>query len=164
VIWIVGGPSSAGKSTFIDSPRSAQVTGLPRGTPVYFPKDVGPGTPPPGQDCFIHYNFLRPFYRVERPAEVPVDARLFADEPFWRRIVALPGEKRVVVVVADRATLLGRVKGRAQVEAGDGHEYDGRRWVRIYEAIDVAAVYRVWREELVRLGLPFVEVDGGGGA
>jgi len=162
VIWIVSGPSSAGKSHFLDSPLAAEVTGLPRATRVWFPKEIGPGSPPAGEDAFVHYNILRPFQRAGRPRDVAVGPQLFEGDKQWRAILALPGEKKAVIVVADRETLVGRVKGRADVEAGDPHAYNPQKWLRIYEAIDLGAVYREWRAELGRRGIQYVKVDGGG--
>ena len=135
MIWIVSGPSSAGKSHFLDSPRAAELTGLARATRVWFPKQIGPGSPPAGEDAFVHYNILRPFQRTGRPRDV---------------------------VVADRETLVARVKERADVEADDPHAYRPQKWLRIYEAIDLGAVYREWRAELARHGITYVKVDGGG--
>jgi hypothetical protein len=164
VIWIVSGPSSAGKSRFLESPRAAQVTGLPPGTRVWFPKEIGPGAPPKGEDAFVHYNILRPFQRAERPGDVAVGPRLFTGDEKWRAILALPGAKKAVVVVADRETLVRRVRERKAVETDDPHAYGQERWLRIYEAVDLAAVWREWRAELTRNGIAFVEVDGGGAA
>src|SRR5688500_3684550 len=98
MIWIVSGPTSGGKSTFMDSRRCEQVTGLPRLTRVWFPKEIGPGSPPPGTDALIHYNILRPFQKAEDPRDVKVDARLFESDPKWHAIVDLPGKKRAVVI------------------------------------------------------------------
>ena len=162
MIWIVGGPSSAGKSHFLGSPLALELTGLPRRTRVWFPKEIGPGAPPPGEDAFIHYNILRPFQRTARPGDIEIGPRLFEGDKQWRAIVALSGPKKAVVVVADRATLVARVKGRAEVEAGDPHAYGSAKWLRIYEAIDLGAVYREWRAELTRRGIEYVKADGGG--
>ena len=35
MIWIISGPTSAGKSTFISSPRCAELTGLSPGASCY---------------------------------------------------------------------------------------------------------------------------------
>ena len=162
MIWIVGGPSSAGKSHFLDSPLAAEMTGLRRGTRVWFPKEIGPGAPPPGEDAYIHYNILRPFQRTARPGDIAIGPYLFEGDKQWRAILALPGPKKAVVVVAERATLVARVKARAEVEAGDAHAYGTEKWLRIYSAVDVGAVYREWRAELTRRGIEYVKFDGGG--
>lgn len=162
MIWIVSGPSSAGKSHFLDSPRAAELTGLPPRTRVWFPKEIGPGAPPAGEDAFIHYNILRPFQRAGRPRDVEIGPHLFEGDKQWRAILALPGEKKAVIVVAERETLVKRVKERAGVEADDRHAYSPQKWLRVYEAIDLGAVYREWRAELMRQGIQYVKVDGGG--
>ena len=165
MIWIVSGPSSAGKSTFLESPRAKALTGLTTETArVWFPKEIGPGSPPPGEDAFIHYNILRPFQRSPRPQDIVMGPRLYEDEKQWRAILALPGEKRAVVIVTPRAQLIARVKARGEVEKGDPHAYGSAKWLRLYNAISTDAVYRAWREELRRRGISFVEIDGGDGA
>ena len=160
MICIVSGPSSAGKTTFLESPRALEVTGLPRTTRVWFPKQIGPGNPPTGENAFIHYNILRPFQRTPRPQDVAFGPDLFAGDKQWRAILALPGEKRAVIVVADRATLVERVKARVDVETGDPHAYGVAKWLRLYNTISVDAVYRAWRDELKRRGIAYVEVAG----
>lgn len=164
MIWIVSGPSSAGKSHFLGSSRAMAVTGLSRTTRVWFPKEIGPGAPPPGEDAFVHYNILRPFQKAERPGGVAVGPGLFAGDAQWRAILALPGTKKAVVIVAPKEVLVERVKERTGVERDDPHAYNPARWLRIYEAIDLAAVYREWRTELARHGITSVDVDSGGPA
>ena len=164
MIWIVGGPTSAGKSFFLGSPHAEEVTGLPRGTRVLFPRHLGPPAPPPDQDAYVHYNILRPFQRQDRPQDVAIGPRMFEGDAQWRAVLAIPADKKAVVVVTDRETLVRRVKARRSVETGDPHEYGIARWLRIYEAVDVEAVYDAWRAELAWRGIASVEVDGGGGA
>ena len=161
MICIVSGPTSAGRTTILESPRAPEITGVPRGTRVWFPKQIGPGSPPPGQDALIDYNILRPFQRTPRPQDVVFGPELFAGDKQWRAILALPGEKRAVIVVADRATLVARVKARVDPETGDPNAYGVAKWVRLYNTISVDAVYRAWRDELKRRGIPYVEVAGG---
>jgi hypothetical protein len=160
MIWIVSGPSSSGKSTFLDSPRAQEITGLPPSTVVWFPKEIGGDGPQPGPDAFIHYNILRPLQRSPRPQDIELGPKLFEGDKQWRAILALPGEKRAVIVVADRATLMARVKARGEVEKGDAHAYGVAKWMKLYNAISVDAVYRAWRGELIRRGIHFVEIDG----
>jgi hypothetical protein len=160
MIWIVSGPTSAGKSTFVASRRCEQMTALPSSTRVWFPKEIAPGSPPPGADALIHYNILRPFQKAEDPRAVKVDARLFDADPKWHAIIDLPAKKRAVVVVASKGKLVERVKARAHVEAGEPHEYGVEKWLRVYEAIDLDAVYAAWRAELARHGISAVNVDG----
>lgn len=163
MICIVSGPQCAGKTALIESPRAPEATGVPRGTRVWFPKQIGPGSPPPGQDAIVQYNILRPFQRTSRPQDVIIGPQLFGGDKQWRAILALPGEKRAVIVVTARATLVERVKALTDEVTGDPNAYGAAKWLRLYNAISVEAVYRAWRDELKRRGIAYVEVDGAAG-
>ncbi len=163
MLWIISGPSSAGKSHFLASPRARELTGLPPETKVWFPKDVGPGAPPAAEEAFVHYNLLRPAQLLDKAGRDVRSAFRYDADPQWLAIAALPQAKKAVIVTARRDMLLARVRGRALVEKGDPHAYGAAKWLRIYERVDLDAVYRLWREELARRGIPAVDVDGNGG-
>lgn len=66
-IWIISGPTSCGKSTFIEN-CPWQKIGLPsKNLPVFFPAQLLKGAPLLGyKDVILHYNILRPklFYSI----------------------------------------------------------------------------------------------------
>ena len=67
-----------------------------------------------------------------------------------------------IIRPAERGTLTERVKARHEIEPGETASYGNDKWLRIYAAIDLGAVYREWRAELQRRGIEYVKVDGGG--
>src|SRR5215217_2286916 len=60
MLWIISGPTSVGKSTFLASPRCTELTGLPSGSPVYWPVDNLRAEDLSSVDAYFHYNILRP--------------------------------------------------------------------------------------------------------
>ena len=188
MLWIVSGPSSVGKTTFMGSPRIGEITGLPANAPVLFPSEKDPG----GRDlagCLLHDNMLRPAARfgrkqarlVERPR--PLIERLlgrnkvtapdaaawreaaldFANDPSWAAIVARPVAKRAVVLVASIETILARVRARRVIEPGrdaSRETYRPAEWLDLYARLDLPAIYRAWTAELTARGVDYVMVDG----
>ena len=157
MIWIVSGPSSAGKSTILRTGAASALTGLPATTRVWHPRELEGAGPAGGEDAYVHYNILR-----TRRSATSAHVRAFSDwdaEPMWQAVLALSGEKRAIVVVADRATLLQRAVSRAN---GRGHARVAAVWRRLYTELDVADLYSRWRRELERRSIGFIEVDGSG--
>jgi hypothetical protein len=169
MLWIISGPTSVGKSTFIRSKECFGLTGLrPKKGLV-----VKPMEDPPGQlnarllkdaDCFIHYNMLRPvslFAKHEAtestsPREYQTRSVQFMTDPWWRLFSdrARDKPKRAVVVVANLAKILERAGGRSG--------YNVPYWKSLYEKLNLPDIYRAWCAELERQQIPFVFVDATG--
>jgi hypothetical protein len=163
VLWIVSGPSSVGKSTFIASQRCRDLTGLPPDAPMLWPGDGPLPTALDATDALFHYNILRPINKgVAHDFATPN----FAGEATWAGIVAHPVPKRAIVLVADKDTLLRRIDERSDREAdglrAGGTRYPRKRWRRLVEATDLAAVYVAWRRELSDRHIPYLMLDATG--
>jgi 2-polyprenyl-3-methyl-5-hydroxy-6-metoxy-1,4-benzoquinol methylase len=145
MLWIISGPSSVGKSTFLTSPRCSEITGLPAGTPVVWPRTSEFLVDYAKSDCFYHYNILRPFHlsselRIKRKqkgiirnlfgrvsgfgslsrpirTQSPCDVVTEFDlDPKWNDISERAIAKKVVVLVAGKQTILKRAGQRKIVE------------------------------------------------
>ena len=187
MLWIVSGPSSAGKSTFLASSRCREITGLGDDAPVRLPNANGIDTGDLS-DCFVHYNLLRPAHRflrlggagkpprraflarlLRRGAAHPDDAAFaqasvdFRDDPAWQAVLAAPSAKRAVLLVAGRERIIERVRARREIEPARGAEksnvYRSEFWLALYERIDLPRLYRAWCEELTACGIDCVLID-----
>lgn len=167
MLWIISGPTSVGKSTFIRSEECFALTGLrPKKTLVVKPMDM-PGLDPrvlTETDCFIHYNMLRPVSlfakheATETTSQADYHSRSlqFMADPWWEEFCrrAKDKPKRAVVVVANLAAIVERAGGR--------RGYNIPYWKLLYEKLDLPEIYRAWCTELERQNIPFIFVDATG--
>ena len=184
MLWIISGPSSAGKSTFLASPRCREITELGPEAQILFGFSLnGPSAQPLEGDLFLHYNLLRPasqFARQRRHAQRSLAGRVrgwlgfrargaweqtqeaaakFRADPAWAEAVALPGPKRAVVLVASRDRILERVRSRRQIEPHLAEAYDPDEWLALYDSLDLPRLYRAWYQELRSLGIEPLLLD-----
>jgi hypothetical protein len=167
MLWIISGPTSVGKSTFI---RSEQFFALTRfrakKKSVLKPMDV-PATDPrlvAKADCVVHYNMLRPvslFAKHEAteatsPREFRARSVQFTADPWWAEFICHTKDKpkRAVVVVASLGLIVERIGGRSG--------YNIPYWRSLYEKLNLPDIYRAWCAELERRAIPFVFVDATG--
>lgn len=164
MLWIISGPSSIGKSTFIKSGKCSDLTGLPMETPVLKPKNK-PGLDPRllgDADCFVHYNILRPvslFAKREatdetQPEEFRSRSTQFTADPWWVEFSQRAGSKQAIVLVANLVSILKRAGARA--------DYKIEYWQNLYAKLQLPQIYRAWFSELNRHKIPVLLVDATG--
>lgn len=151
LLWIISGPSSVGKSTFLTRSRCAAVTGLSAGTPIVWPTAQARLDELGSADVLYHYNILR------EEARGPTS---FAHDAAWRDIVRRDLPKRAIILVASKHVLMQRMRQRQIIEhaALTGHgetSYPGQHWIDCLEHVDLAALYAAWRQELRDHGIPY---------
>jgi len=172
VLWIISGPTSVGKSTFMMSPRCAELTGLPLGAPIAWP---GLSTNLEHTDLtntFYHYNILRPLqqqFRLNRVAQrrgesVPARSVGFGQDQPWAELMRHGAPKQAVVLLADKRTILDRIWQRNTIEDPDlsGRDmgsYPNLKWRQVLEPVDLPALYRAWIQELRQNGISYILVD-----
>ena len=160
-IWIVGAPSSGGKTTFIRSDACGQVTGLPQGAPVIRPGRIRDKLALVlTRDVIVHYNLLRPVLWAQNqptPPSNPLDFR--ACDSVWSLLVSLPVKKRAVIVFADDSKVLERVEARATRERWSGLPYDKGKFLDAYSRWPPSVLYEAWRAELASAQIPYLEID-----
>jgi hypothetical protein len=159
-LWIVSGPSSAGKTTFLASARCAGLTGLASDAPVIRPSKIADRAHTVlTRDAYLHYNISRPALRGANKGFDP-DALLdYGHDPAWREIAELRVRKRAILLVVDRATLMRRVEARETRETWDQRRYRGEKWIRLFATVDLEAIYAAWRAELEQSAIPYFELD-----
>jgi hypothetical protein len=161
MFWLISGPSSVGKTTFIRSSRCLAITGLSSETPIIKPVNApGPDNRLQNvQDCFVHYNILRPVSlfakREARTTSAIEEYRTrsvrFADDSWWLGFAQVAAEKKALVLIANRAGILERARNRPR------YKFD--YWEALYEKLRLSDIYRAWSAELNRAGIPYTFVD-----
>ncbi len=125
MLWIVSGPTSVGKSTFLASSRCAEITGLPRGTPVFLPAHHPHLDELGATDALYHYNILRPLDLKRQYEQRGLQKGQFAiskatdfnRDPGWNDLTRVETTKKAVVLVAGRQAILQRIRQRQAVES-----------------------------------------------
>lgn len=69
MLWIISGPSSVGKSTFLMGARCREITGSNPESSVFFAHDQPDSAASGSGDSFVHYNTLRPVDKFRRKWE-----------------------------------------------------------------------------------------------
>lgn len=191
-LWIISGPSSVGKSTFIQSAYCRALTGLPAAAPALTPYKLLPGTLDQLDGCFLHYDLLRAVrprpwevlralrWSMVRIAQAPWLAvrqrtrtgtgiaassrRTSWSNLTWESILSHPIQKKAIVLVASRDTILQRVKARSgKLERRRfriiKRRYNGRLWLDSYARVDLAQIYADWLAELRRQDIEYLLVN-----
>lgn len=169
MIWIVSGPSSVGKSTFINSNRCREITGLPADAPLLIPANERAITAEslmlPMDNCFFHYNLLRPADRTAKISSTEIRARsvLFSDDPRWATFLRNSAPTRALILVANREAILKRLGRRNIIEPSlktcTRNTYDTSYWQNLYKNVDLLAIYSAWTAELDRNLISYSFID-----
>ncbi len=188
MIWIVSGPSSCGKSSFIRSPRALEITGLTHDQEVIFPFQKLDKLMRSARGAFFHYNICRPLWIIARKRPLVYLSLIYPSLPFWKildnsaydfinekwdyridpkwmRFLSLEHQKKAVVLVADKNTLLRRVLERKKREDELGttgarkKDYPRDHWAFVYSFLDMPLIYGLWCKELARAGISFTLLD-----
>jgi hypothetical protein len=164
VVWIISGPTSVGKSTFIASARGREITKIPADAPIIIPGQDGRLPTDEATDCYYHYNILRPASLLWRKQpEADLRGIRFDDDRKWLELVASKRPKKAIVLVADKGTIVERARGRtireSEFPSRAGHPYDPERWLPLLNKVDLAEIYRAWCAELDHHSIPRILID-----
>ena len=171
MLWIISGPSSAGKSSFIASPRCIELTQVPPGTPVVFPHTAALLDQNTTPHFFFHYNILRPVNLKQQwdAAGLAIETgitvtTIFNQDPQWNGVTRDGMPKKAIVLVTTRKTILRRVRQRRLIEAQALSQFEAvypvEHWLELYERVDLGGLYEEWCRELEDHGIPYTFVDG----
>lgn len=155
---IISGPSSVGKSFFIESGAVSKVSGFPEGTPTLFPYDADSCYAEP-RDVYMHYNILRLAHILPKPLKDtrknPMsmlyqwifnqnigggsgcwrymrDSWLYTKDQELNNILKLNVKKQAIVLVSDKKTILNRIKKRRLIEGTLPSNYNDKRYPTDY--------------------------------
>jgi hypothetical protein len=154
-IWIISGPSSCGKSSFIMHERSNEITGLASNSPTILAGAFGKKKVNTGS--YLHYNILWPAYRNLDPYD-------FDSEKTWKRILKSRQNFKAIVLKASLDVIIERIKRRDIVEKSElsskaEKKYKNNKWLMIYEKIDLDQLYQNWINQLKRHKIPYIVID-----
>ena len=105
-IYIISGPSSVGKSTFLQSTQASTEPNLPLKYDVIFPKTISKNTLSKCNRFCIHYNTLRVADYHFRNQDHQIDSpNNFASDPPWNILREFSVRSRAIVLLASRSVL-----------------------------------------------------------
>jgi hypothetical protein len=156
-MWIVAGPSCAGKSTFLSSPRAGALTGLPPDTQVTNP--AGLFRRALDDDAYFHYQMLRPLKFALKKGSSP-DTATYANDRRWKWALEIEAHRHCLLLIVDTATLLERVELKWRPDAPGGeHRKKAEFWRAVYPQLDLDRAYEAFRTELAAHDVDWVEID-----
>lgn len=166
MVWILSGPSSAGKSTFITSEAFTDRFGVHYGEASVFMAATAPSVLPNDRNTVFHYNIMRPV-RVQRSKEgknIITMSPFSKDRPWHNLLIQKPKSIRCVVMICSQREILQRVKAREFQEdaLNNGAEklkYQTDYWAYLYGNIDLSTVYERWFSELGARKISFEMID-----
>ena len=154
-VWLISGPSSAGKSTFLLDPVAEEICGIAKDTPVVMARKFGKKEIQ--GDFAVHYNILWPASRNVSPYD-------FENDPAWQNILKAKENLQAVVIKTSKKIIFERVSNRTIVESEQlgqkERKYKKDKWLTIYERVKLKKLYKSWIKELKRNGIPYIVVDG----
>jgi hypothetical protein len=190
MLWIVSGPSCAGKSTLLESERITFLTGLERNTPIIFPKYFQPQESGQLLDCFVHYNILRlchlpPISKIQYGFFRCLFGYLkdkilgynksywqhiknkwqYRNDPAFCKIVDSSLPIKAIIIVVCKSILINRVANRKVIESKalygrKTRQYPVEFWEGVYKRLDLYDIYTAWYEELSLAGIDCIFLDG----
>lgn len=173
MMWVISGPTSVGKSTFIKSPRCSEITGLSSQTPIVWAAKHDSLDNFHETNLFYHYNILRPLHlkhrirrmRGAKQPTVDTDTSFNQDLP-WNDLANREVAKKAIVLVTSKQTIAQRIMQRQTVENSalirfKKNHYPVEHWLNLLEQADLVAVYRAWCRELQSRSIPYTLVDSG---
>ena len=167
LIWLICGPSSAGKSTFIQSEKCKEITSLPENTPTIMAHTFQ-SNQALNPETILHYNMLQTETLWEKMIGIFSQNGIkktefdFEKIPSWTSIKRARADIKAVVLVCSRDTLLKRIKKRKFVEAKGLNKqklYPKAKWIKMISSVNLELLYRQWCEELKLNGIPFTLVN-----
>ena len=167
-LWVVCGPSSVGKSTFIESGHGMGYMGISSDVsfiPAYQWQRLNNVTDPVS---IYHYNMLRMLEgssRDDKHGKVVEqtrygDTQVFCEDPGWKVVLDYDGPKKVIVLVTSQQELLRRVKKRTIIESRLGCEpYPQEYWSRMIRSVNMLHLYQSWINMLECCRIPYSILD-----
>lgn len=190
-MWLICGPSSVGKSTFIESGKAAHFANLPNNTPTKFPVEFESDLFIPNSDFFLHYNILRPYHFIDNSTkysdfvnrlkrffflehhsstewEYIKSSWVYQKDTSWRNILNTKYAKKAIILVSTKNIIIERTKQRLIIEnlhltnTNQG-KYPSSFWINLYNKIDLNDIYRIWCNELDQHGIDYICIDTSSG-
>jgi 2-polyprenyl-3-methyl-5-hydroxy-6-metoxy-1,4-benzoquinol methylase len=90
----------------------------------------------------------------------PID---FDQDVAWADVVDRDVAKKAVVLVANKQTLIERIRQRKRIEdpelrGREAKDYPAQKWLKVIEEVDLVDLYQAWCEELRKRDIPYLLV------
>ena len=166
MIYIISGPSSAGKSTLLQSSKLPEITSLPADYPVVFPANMVNNADALQNGCFFHYNILRVADHLYRKTDIKAESthHFMADSP-WQKMSQLDTPKKAIILLVSRTILKKRMLSRQHVEQSKltGHSsvgvYPSNHWTEVLDTVNMQELYLAWCAELNKAGISYTLIN-----
>ena len=169
MIYIISGPSSAGKSTLLQSSKLPAITRLPPNYPVVFPANMANNADALQNGCFFHYNILRVADHLYRKTDIKAESthHFMADSP-WQKMSQLDTPKKAIILLVSRTILKKRMLSRQHVEQSKltGHSnvgvYPSNHWTDVLDTVNMQELYLAWCAELNKANISYTLINSEG--
>jgi 2-polyprenyl-3-methyl-5-hydroxy-6-metoxy-1,4-benzoquinol methylase len=173
--WLITGPTSAGKSTFINSDRCAEITNTPKGTPTLLAHNFKKNEYS-DSSFFLHYNTLRSsnvnsgFLSLLKSQDENTIDYYFENDSVWDEICETQKGMKAIVLVSSKATILKRIDEREIIENGNikkpkvsnrliNKKYPRQFWRKLISSTNMLRLYERWCQELEKRGIPYTLIN-----
>jgi hypothetical protein len=175
MIWIVSGPSSVGKSTFLKSDYFIKKFNIQEETDkTLFAYQVNESLSDSiNETTFLHYNICRSIQNKKAsrkilfkklPLPLTREKNYTYEDTKWDIITSLDKTKmHVIVLVASKEELLKRISTRQYNEPLYTKEsksnYPKHKWKKLYKSLNFEKLYSSWCNELDTKNINYTLID-----
>ena len=169
MIYIISGPTCAGKSTLLQSTRIHSITNLSPTYPVVFPGSIPSNADILQNGCYFHYNLLRAANKAfKSPDNINESMHNFKSDYPWSYMHKLSIPKKAIILIASRTVIEKRITSRRHIEPSNltgrsPSPYPVSHWMKVLNTVDLQELYLAWCAELKQIGITYTLINAENG-